>query len=247
MPPPLVHRLPFAVTAAAALSLFLSACVAPPPQPDAATSTATATTVPATARPARSSASAPALPPMRVMPVEAEPIAPATQAALAYVPRGYGPLDAMLLYADRLRPLPASDLAAELARLGDPGDSPTVQMQAALVLAQTRASADLQRALGLLQRVVANTSQEALPLQPLARTLAARYLDQRRIEDDRDRQVQQLRESQKRIEQLNERIEALRAIERSFSRPNSSHVVPSSGGGGSAGNGGGAARPGTSP
>lgn len=247
MPPPLVHRLPFAVTAAAALSLFLSACVAPPRQPDAATSTATATTVPATASPARSSASAPALPPMRVMPVEAEPIAPATQAALAYVPRGFGPLDAMLLYADRLRPLPASDLAAELARLGDPGDSPTVQMQAALVLAQTRTSADLQRALGLLQRVVANTSQEALPLQPLARTLAARYLDQRRTEDDRDRQVQQLRESQKRIEQLNERIEALRAIERSFARPNSSHVAPSSGGGGSAGNGGGAARPGTSP
>jgi hypothetical protein len=182
------------------------------------------------------------LPPMRVIPVEAEPIAPATQPALAYVPRGFGPLDAMLLYADRLRPLPASELAAELSRLGDPGDSPTVQMHVALVLAQTRASADLQRALGLLQRVVANTSPEALPLQPLARTLAARYLDQRRIEDDRDRQVQQLRESQKRIEQLNERIEALRAIERSFSRPSSSHTLPSSSGG----NGGGG-RPGASP
>jgi hypothetical protein len=245
---PLVRRLPSAV-GAAVLSLFLAACVAPPRQPDVATSTAT--TVPATASPARSAASAPALPPMRVMPVEAEPVAPATQAALAYVPRGFGPLDAMLLYADRLRPLPASDLAAELARLGDPGDSPTVQMQAALVLAQTRASADLQRALGLLQRVVASTSSEALPLQPLARTLAARYLDQRRIEDDRDRQVQQLRESQKRIEQLNERIEALRAIERSFARPNSSHVAPSTNGGGGSGggaNGGAAAgRPGASP
>lgn len=214
----------------AALSLLLAACAAPPRAPAAADKAAAAatTTQPAsadTARPATASVAPP--PPVRVMPVEAEPVAPATQAALAYVPRGFGPLEAVLLYADRLRPLSASELAAELARLGDPGDSPTVQMQVALVLAQTRASADLQRALGLLQRVVASTTTEALPLQPLARTLAARFLDQRRVEDDRDRQVQQLRDSQKRIEQLNERIEALRAIERSFARPNNGAARPS--------------------
>ena len=51
------------------------------------------------------------------------------------------------------------------------------------------------------------------------------------------------RESQKRIEQLNERIEALRSIERSFSRPNSSHTLPSSGGNGN----GGSNRPGPAP
>jgi hypothetical protein len=245
MPFPSVHRLPFAVAGTVALSLSLAACVAPPRQPDAATTPATtaAATAEAGARPARPASATAALPPMRVMPVEAEPVAPATQAALAYVPRGFGPIDAMLLYADKLRPLAASELAAELARLGDPGDSPTVQMQAALVLAQTRASADLARALALLQRVIASSATEALALQPLARTLAARYLDQRRIEDDRDRQVQQLRESQKRIEQLNERIEALRAIERSFSRPNSSHTLPSSGGNGN----GGSNRPGPAP
>jgi hypothetical protein len=241
MPSPLVHRLLPIGGLVAALSL--AACVAPPRQPEAtatASTGASATTAtPSETRPARSTAAA--LPPMRVMPVEAEPVAPATQAALAYVPRGFGPLDALLLYADKLRPLAASELAAELSRLGDPGDSPTVQMQAALVLAQTRASADLQRALGLLQRVAASTATEAQPLQPLARLLAARVLDQRRVEDDRDRQVQQLRESQKRIEQLNERIEALRAIERSFARPNSSsHTAPSNGGSGGS-------RPATSP
>ncbi|MGF6526558.1 hypothetical protein [Variovorax sp. PvP013] len=242
MPSPLVHRLLPLGGLVAALSL--AACVAPPRQPDATAPASTAASATAaessTARPARPAASA-TLPPMRVMPVEAEPVAPATQAALAYVPRGFGPLDATLLYADRLRPLAASELAAELSRLGDPGDSPTVQMQVALVLAQTRASADLQRALGLLQRVVASTAPEAQPLQPLARLLAARFLDQRRVEDDRDRQVQQLRESQKRIEQLNERIEALRAIERSFARPSGGggHTAPSSNGGGT--------RPATSP
>ena len=40
------------------------------------------------------------------------------------------------------------------------------------------------------------------------------------VEDDRDKQVQALRDSQRRIDQLNDRIEALRAIERSFARPN---------------------------
>jgi len=58
-------------------------------------------------------------------------------------------------------------------------------------------------------------------LHSLARTLAARYVEQRRVEDDRDRQAQQLRDSQRRIDQLNDRIEALRAIERSFARPHS--------------------------
>jgi Mg2+ and Co2+ transporter CorA len=94
-------------------------------------------------------------------------------------------------------------------------------MQLALVLAQTRAPADLARGLGLLQRVLANPSNEAQVLHPLARLLAARYQEQRRVEDERDRQAQQLRDSQRRIDQLSDRIEALRAIERSFSRPNS--------------------------
>jgi TolA-binding protein len=92
-------------------------------------------------------------------------------------------------------------------------------MQMAIVLAQTRVPADLTRAAGLLQRVISNPSADALPLQPLARTLAARYAEQRKVEDDRDKQAQQLRDSQRRIDQLNDRIEALRAIERSFARP----------------------------
>ena len=89
-----------------------------------------------------------------------------------------------------------------------------------------RSPADLARALGLLQRVINHPSPEAQSLQPLARALAARYQEQRRVEDDRDRQAQQLRESQRRIEQLNDRLEALRAIERSFTRPNAPGQPP---------------------
>ena len=168
----------------------------------------------------------------RVVPVEAEPKAPATQPASLFTLMTQGPVAAMLAYADKVRPLGGAELNAEITRAGDPGDSPTSQMQLALLLAQTRAPADLARALGLLQRVMSNPSPEAQPLQPLARALAARYVEQRRVEDDRDKQVQQLRESQRRIDQLNDRIEALRAIERSFARPNNAPVptLPAPGG-----------------
>ncbi|WP_431124707.1 hypothetical protein [Variovorax paradoxus] len=173
-------------------------------------------------------AEADALPPPpaapRVVPVEAEPKAPATQPASLFTLITQGPVAAMLAYADKIRPLGGAELSAEITRAGDPGDSPPAQMQLALLLAQTRVPADLVRALGLLQRVMSNPSPEAQPLQPLARALAARYVEQRRVEDDRDKQVQQLRESQRRIDQLNDRIEALRAIERSFARPNNAPV-----------------------
>jgi len=132
----------------------------------------------------------------------------------------------ILSYADKMRPLNGADLSAEISRIGDPGDSPVTQMQLALLLSQTRVPADLARALGLLQRVIANPSPEAQPLHPLARALAARYVEQRRVEDDRDKQAQQARDSQRRIDQLNDRIEALRAIERSFARPNTTPAVP---------------------
>lgn len=194
------------------LPLLFVGCATPPPPPPVAV------------------AAAPAPPPTpaapTVMPVEAEPIAPATQPALVFTQLTQGPVAAILGYADRVRPYGPPELSAELARLGDPGETPLAQMQVALVLAQTRVPADLARALGLMQRVMANPSPDAQPLHPLARALAARYVEQRRVEDERDRQAQQVRDSQRRIDQLNERLEALRAIERSFARPNAQPPIP---------------------
>lgn len=164
--------------------------------------------------------------PPAITPVEAEPLAPATQPASIFSQWTQGPVGAMLAYADKVRPLGAPELAAELNRLGDLVETPSVQVQMAIVLAQTRAPGDLARAIALLQRVISNPSADALPLQPLARALSARYAEQRKVEDDRDKQAQLLRDSQRRIDQLNDRIEALRAIERSFARPNPAPAAP---------------------
>jgi hypothetical protein len=208
MPFPFVRRSSFAGAMTVPFVLLLAACASQPKPPPEADALPPPPVVP------------------RVMPVEAEPRAPATQPASLFTLITQGPVAAMLSYADKTRSLNGGELGAEISRIGDPGDSPTTQMQLALLLSQTRVPADLARALGLLQRVIANPSPEAQPLQPLARALAARYVEQRRVEDDRDKQVQQLRDSQRRIDQLNDRIEALRAIERSFARPNMAPTAP---------------------
>lgn len=120
----------------------------------------------------------------------------------------------MLATADRLRSLTPPELAQEIARLSNGNAGAQQQMQLALALLQTRIPADSQRASQVLQRVLAQDSPEARSLHPLARLLSAQLAEQRRVEEGAERQAQLLRDAQRRIEQLNDRLEALRAIER---------------------------------
>ena len=121
-------------------------------------------------------------------------------------------------YNERLRLMPRGDLPKELARL-DPPVGPAGTLQLALALGQTRNPPDTARALALLEAFLRSTDPAAAPWQPLARLLVGRYTEQRRVEDQSERQAQQLRDSQRRIDQLNHQLEALKAIERSLSRP----------------------------
>ena len=124
-----------------------------------------------------------------------------------------------LAYADRVRTLSATELGQEVARLNHPV-VPVDQLQLALALSQLRQTSELTRAQELLARLLANTDAQAQALHPLARLLAARYSEQRRLEDLLDKQNQQTRDVQRRLEQTQERLEALKAIERSLtSRP----------------------------
>ena len=72
-----------------------------------------------------------------------------------------------------------------------------------------------------MQKLLANQTEDARALHPLARLVAARLAEQKRVEDQLERQNQQLRDQQRRIDQLNERLEAMRAIERSLLAPRS--------------------------
>ena len=130
----------------------------------------------------------------------------------------------LLAYADRLRLMLQPELSQEVSRLGTPL-TPLDQLQLALALSQLRQLPELVRAHELLTRVIGNA--EAQALHPLARLLAARFGDQRRVEEQLDKQNQQLRDVQRRLDQTNERLEALKAIERSLtSRPATSSPAP---------------------
>lgn len=145
-------------------------------------------------------------------PAEAEP-EPAENDEPTAPPRDL--LRDTLAYADRTLGAGTTELAREIARLSQPDDSkPSRNLRLALALTQTRQPADTARALGLVQRTLADAS--AQDLHPLARLLEARLTHQRRLEDQLDRQNQQLRDAQRRNDQLTERLEAVRAIERSL-------------------------------
>ena len=120
------------------------------------------------------------------------------------------PLRAMLAFyatnartpgpAPRERPLPAD---------------PYLKMQQAIQLGHLRPP-ELQRGMNLLASVMKDSSPSAVSLAPLARVLYDQYSERLRLEVERGRLEQQAREAQRRSEQLQEKIDALSAIERSL-------------------------------
>ena len=155
-------------------------------------------------------AAAPALPASSVL------CQPVTLVA-ASTPQTSEPVLSLLVYAERVRRMQPAEWSQEVTRLGDAA-SPTDQVQLALVLSQFRQLPEFQRAQDLLGRVLANPSAQAL--HPLVGQLAYRLGEQRRLEDLLDKQNQQTRELQRRLDQTTDRLEALKAIERSLtSRP----------------------------
>ena len=143
----------------------------------------------------------------------AAPAAPPASASVALPPAEAAML--LLAYADHVRMLSTPELVQEIVRLGNPS-TPSEQLQLALALGQLRQTPELARAQELLNRILNSAAPDAQPLQPLARLLAARYGEQRRVEEQLEKQAQQLREAQRRLDQTRERLEALKAIERSL-------------------------------
>lgn len=88
------------------------------------------------------------------------------------------------------------------------------EMRKALSLG--RSSAELAQAAAQLDVIATSTDAAAEPLKPLAALMSARLAEQRRLQDSLDKLNQQLRDSQRRNDQLNEKLEALKAIEQTL-------------------------------
>lgn len=158
-------------------------------------------------------------------PAPAPPPAPAFVPAVKPKPDGVNAADQaarrLLAYHERLRQMSPTDVAAEVSRLNavvsaaDPA-SPDDVLALALALVQEHNAGDLARASSLLEPLAQDASPTPEPWQPLARLLLGRVSEQRRLEEQLDKMTAQRRDTQRAIQQLTEKLEALKAIERSM-------------------------------
>ena len=125
----------------------------------------------------------------------------------------------LLATEDRLSALNTADLAAEASRPLE-GASVEQQVDQALAMSMTHNPGDLARAQGVLDQVLHNNTPQADPWRSLARLLAYRLGEQKRAEDAVERGAQQLRDAQRdnqrKLDDANAKLEALKAIERSL-------------------------------
>ena len=125
----------------------------------------------------------------------------------------------LLATEDRLSALNTADLTAEASRPLE-GASLEQQVDQALAMSMTHNPGDLARAQGVLDQVLHNNTPQADPWRSLARLLAYRLGEQKRAEDAVERGAQQLRDAQRdnqrKLDDANAKLEALKAIERSL-------------------------------
>jgi len=137
-----------------------------------------------------------------------------------------------LAHHEQLRSLPLNELAQEIARLSALPPAPDTSIDLAMALLLTRNGGEQNRAIGLVEPLARGVAPETEAWQPIARLLLARLQELRRLEDLLDRRNQELRDSQREVKQVNEKLEALKAIERSLAPRPISSVAPGTAGSG---------------
>ena len=149
-----------------------------------------------------------------VTPAAAPSSAPAiaTSAAVSEDP---GPLSALAYYQTLQRMTPVQ-IARERQVLAALPPTPKTQVRIAMVLGHPRGQPDLARALTLLEAVLKSTDPGAVSLHPLARLLADNYGERQKLEGQLEKQGQQLKESQRKTIELQEKIDGLADIERTL-------------------------------
>jgi len=123
----------------------------------------------------------------------------------------------MLSYAQQVSAMSTAELTQEVTRLGE-AVGPVNKLRLSLVLSQLRQLPELLRAQELLDRALASADPQAQSLRALASLLATRYTEQRRLAELLEKQTQQTREVQRKLDQTNERLSALKAIELSLTK-----------------------------
>ena len=136
-------------------------------------------------------------------------------AAAAAVSDDAGALPALAYYQMLQRMTPAQINRERLVLAALP-PTPNTQVRTAMVLGHPRGQQDFTKALALLEGVLNSTDPAALGLHPLARLLADNYAERQKLETQLEKQGQQLKDSQRKAVELQEKIDSLAEIERTL-------------------------------
>ena len=126
-----------------------------------------------------------------------------------------GPLPALAYYQMLQRMTPAQ-INRERQVLAALPPTPNNQVRTAMVLGHPRGQQDLTKALALLEGVLKSADPAAPGLHPLARLLADNYAERQKLETQFEKQGQQLKDSQRKAVELQEKIDSLAEIERTL-------------------------------
>ena len=130
--------------------------------------------------------------------------------------------EAALAYYQGLGKMTPAELGRERSILVAVPQSPYTQVRMAMLLGHPRVQQDLNKGLALLDGVLKSSDPAASPFQPLARQIADNYLERLKLEGQIERQGQQLKDSQRKTAELQDKLDSLADIERTLSpRPRS--------------------------
>ena len=128
---------------------------------------------------------------------------------------GAGPLPP-LAYAQLLSKMGPAELGRERAVLAALPATPNTHLRQAMLAGYPRAQQDLGKALALLDSVLKSSDPAAVQFHPLARLLSDNYIERARLESQLDKQGQQMKESQRKATELQEKLDSLADIERTL-------------------------------
>jgi hypothetical protein len=124
-------------------------------------------------------------------------------------------VDRLFAYRRWLDSASQADLNKELGALNGVSASAETEVRKAMVLCAMRDSARLARARTILDNVLLMSDSDALALRPLVEWMIDNNTELRRVTSLNERQTLQLKDTQRRFDQLSEKLEAMKRIETS--------------------------------
>ncbi|WP_265942681.1 permease [Dechloromonas sp. A34] len=121
-----------------------------------------------------------------------------------------------LAYYQLLSRLSPAELSRERLVLAALPQNPNTHLRTAMLFGHPRGPQDLGKATQQLELVLKSNDPAAVSLQPLARLLADNYAERQKAEGQLDRQGQQLKDSQRKTLELQEKLDGLADIERTL-------------------------------